>query len=91
MPSLNVFSAFHDHECMAPDSEARLAAGVISLVGWQGPGPYLTCKYTSLDGEAPTAERFNIDVVDATDLEGNTLDDVTVSVSAIRPIAPIAP
>ena len=88
VPTINVFAAFHDHECQAPASDARLAAGVISLVGWQGPGPYLTCEYTSLTGEPPTAETFDIDVVDATDVEGNTLNGVTVSVSAIRPLAP---
>ena len=89
VPALNVFAAFHDHdECIAPDTEGRLAAGVISLVGWQGPAPYLTCEYTSRDGQPPTADTFRVDVVDATDLDGLQLDGATVSVSSIRPIAP---
>jgi hypothetical protein len=88
LPVSNGFAAFHDHECVAPDTEARLAAGVISLLGWQGPGSYLACEYRSRSGEPPTADTFRIDVVDATNLDGLTLEHATVSVAAVRPLAP---
>ena len=88
LPVSNGFAAFHDHECVAPDTDARLAAGIISLVGWQGPGSYLACEYTSRSGEPPTAETFRIDLLDATDVDGITLEHASVSVAAIRPLAP---
>jgi hypothetical protein len=48
----------------------------------------MSCEYTSATGEPPTAGSFRTQVVDAWTLDDKAVTNATVSVSAIRPIAP---
>jgi hypothetical protein len=87
-PEINAYAAFNHTGCPADGESPRVAAGAISLLGWPGPGPFVSCDYTSATGEPPTADGFRIEVVDAWTLDDKPIENATVSVSAIRPIAP---
>ena len=87
-PEINAYAAFNNSGCASDDEGPRVTAGAISLLGWPGPGPLMSCEYTSATGEPPTAESFRTEVVDAWTLDDTPVSNATVSVSAIRPIAP---
>jgi hypothetical protein len=87
-PEINAYAAFNHSGCLAGGDQATVAAGMISLLGWPGPGPLFSCDYASATGEPPTAESFRISVVDAWTIDDKPIQNATVSVSAARPIAP---
>jgi hypothetical protein len=87
-PAVNAYAAFNNVPCSTEDNSSTLTAGMISLLGWPGPGPVISCDYTSATGEAPTPQSFQIAVVEALTLDDKPVKNASVSVSAIRPIAP---
>ena len=87
-PTVNAYAAFNNVPCLSDSDSSTLTAGVISLLGWPGPGPFISCDYTSATGEPPAPESFHIEIVEALNLEDKPVKNAAVSVSAIRPIAP---
>ena len=87
-PEINAYAAFNNTGCLADGEEPRVTAGAISLLGWPGPGPFVSCEYTSATGAPPTADSFRIEVVDAGTIDDKPIKNASVSVSAVRPIAP---
>jgi hypothetical protein len=87
-PEINAYAAFNNTGCLVEVDRPTVSAGAISLLGWSGPGPFVSCDFTSATGEPPSAESFHIDVVDAWTIDDKPIKDATVSVGAIRPIAP---
>jgi len=86
VPLLNVFAAFNDWGC-AESADGVLSAGAISLTGWPG-GPLMSCEYTSTTGTSPTPESFHVEVREAHALGEKPVENPSVSVSGIRPLAP---
>lgn len=87
-PGLNVFSAFNNRACPQDGGETSLSAGMMSLVGWAGPGPLMACEYESATGSPPPPASFRVEVEAADTLDGKPVKNPTASVSRILPIAP---
>jgi len=87
-PEINAYAAFNNTGCLADGEESRVTAGAISLLGWPGPGPFVSCEYTSATGEPPSADSFRIEVVDAGTIDDKPIKNAGVSLGAVRPLAP---
>jgi hypothetical protein len=87
-PEINAYAAFNNTGCLADGEESRVTAGAISLLGWPGPGPFVSCEYTSAAGVPPTADSFRIEVADAGTIDDKPIKNAGVSVGAVRAIAP---
>lgn len=87
-PEINTYAAFNNTGCSMEGDPPTVAAGAISLLGWPGPGPFISCDYTSTTGEPPSADSFWITVVDAWAPDDRPVKNAMVSVGAVRPIAP---
>lgn len=87
-PEINAYAAFNNTGCLLDGEQPRVTAGVISLLGWPGPGPFMSCDYVSADGAPPSPDLFRIEVVDAVSMDDKPIENVRVSVGAIRAIAP---
>ena len=84
-PDLNAYSAFHDTDCEVASGAPRVSLSAITLNSFMGPVRVATCEYSDSTGSPPTADRFRIVVVDASDPDLVPIPDVTVSVGDIRP------
>jgi len=87
-PAINAYAAFNNTGCLEDGGSPTVTAGAISLLGWPGPGSFVSCDFTSVSGDPPSADAFRITVVDAWTVDDRAIQNATVSVSAIRPIAP---
>lgn len=87
-PEINAYAAFNNTGCLAEGGQAIVTAGAMSLLGWPGPGPFISCDYTSVTGVPPSADSFRISVVDAWAFDDTPVENASVSVRAIRPVAP---
>lgn len=87
-PEINAYAAFNNTGCLTDGSAPHVTAAAISLLGWPGPGPFVSCEYTSATGAPPTADSFRIEVADAGTIDDEPIKNAGVSVGAVRPIAP---
>lgn len=85
-PAVNALVSLVDLPC-DQSRTGHLRLSFVSLVGFEGPIRLATCRYTSATHEAPTPERFDIVVEDASTPELSPVTDVDVVVSGIRPLA----
>jgi hypothetical protein len=88
---LNVHVSFNDHPCDPRSDAGYFGMAMISATGFEGPTVIATCEYTSTSSNAPVAQSFAIEVLDASTPQFAQIPNVRVSVRAIRPIAtPVA-
>lgn len=87
-PEINAYAAFNNTGCLADGEAAHVTAGAISLLGWPGPGPFISCEYTSATGAPPATDSFRIEIVDAGTIDDEPIKNASVSVAAVRAIAP---
>jgi hypothetical protein len=87
-PVLNAWGAFNNRPCDPVTDMARLTTAIATGSSEiDGPMIVASCRYTSAAGEPPSADAFDITVVDATDPFFIPIPNAAVSVHAIRTVA----